>query len=374
LVRHTRPEEAIAALNRSLAIAERRGDVLHQIDLLSMMQTFHLRAANYEATLACARRASALSETIDDPATTVLAHSLLGVALHHIGDLRGSRAEHEAALRQHGPHSRSAVKYHSYNGPNLARNYLARTLCLLGYPVQARELARQAVENAEREGHPVTLTISLLWAVTVCLWSGDLQGTERYVDKVISNAATHFLSHFQAVGDGFKAVLKVRRGEAAAGVTSLQSYFADLAAAPNDFVAKEFIIALVQGLMATGRSAEGLALIDTTLLPVGTNVDALYMPELLRVKASVLLSMPEPRVDEGKAHLRQSLELSRQLGARAWELRAATDLAALLAEQGRFEEGRTLLQSVFAQFTEGRETPDLQAAERLLAALAVTNS
>ena len=65
----------------------------------------------------------------------------------------------------------------------------------------------------------------------------------------------------------------------------------------------------------------------------------------------------------------QSLELSRRQGARAWELRAATDLAALFAGQGHSERGRALLRPVFEQFVEGSDTADLKAAERLLATL-----
>jgi predicted ATPase len=66
----------------------------------------------------------------------------------------------------------------------------------------------------------------------------------------------------------------------------------------------------------------------------------------------------------------QSLELSRRYGARAWELRTATDLAALFANQGRSESGRALLQPVFEQFTEGFDMADLKSTERTLASLA----
>ena len=66
----------------------------------------------------------------------------------------------------------------------------------------------------------------------------------------------------------------------------------------------------------------------------------------------------------------QSLEWSRRQGARAWELRTATDLAALFANQGRSESGRALLQPVFEQFKEGLDTVDLKAAWRVLARMA----
>lgn len=66
----------------------------------------------------------------------------------------------------------------------------------------------------------------------------------------------------------------------------------------------------------------------------------------------------------------QSLELSRRQGARSWELPAAVDLAGLSITHGRPKDARALLQPVFDQFTEGRDTVDLKAAERLLASLA----
>jgi len=79
--------------------------------------------------------------------------------------------------------------------------------------------------------------------------------------------------------------------------------------------------------------------------------------------------MPRPSVEGAKRCFMQSLELSRRQGARAWELRTAVDLATLLADQGRRENGRALLQPVFEQFVEGRDTADLKAAERVLSNL-----
>jgi predicted ATPase len=90
---------------------------------------------------------------------------------------------------------------------------------------------------------------------------------------------------------------------------------------------------------------------------------------LLRVKGGLLLSMPRPNADDAQTCLMQSLEWSRRQGARAWELRTATDLAALFATQGRSESGRALLQPVFEQFKEGLDTADLEATRRLLASL-----
>lgn len=55
---------------------------------------------------------------------------------------------------------------------------------------------------------------------------------------------------------------------------------------------------------------------------------------------------------------------------KAYELRAATDLARLLGEAGRREEARELLVPVYGWFTEGLDTADVKAAKALLDELA----
>ena len=90
------------------------------------------------------------------------------------------------------------------------------------------------------------------------------------------------------------------------------------------------------------------------------------MPEALRTEGAILLSMASDTEDDAEACFAQSLELSRQQGALAWELRTATELAKLVASRGQSEKARTLLLPVFQQFTEGFDTADLKAAERLL--------
>jgi predicted ATPase len=66
----------------------------------------------------------------------------------------------------------------------------------------------------------------------------------------------------------------------------------------------------------------------------------------------------------------RSLEPSGRQGARAWELRTATDLSKLFADRGERERAREVLKPVLAKFIEGFDTADLKAAESLLADLA----
>ena len=118
------------------------------------------------------------------------------------------------------------------------------------------------------------------------------------------------------------------------------------------------------------RFDEGLRTIDQTIELIEANGDCLYMPEALRTKGAILLSMAQDLEEAAESCFEQSLEWSRSQRALAWELRTMTDLARLVAARGQSEKARALLLPVIGQFTEGFDTADLKAAERLLSALA----
>jgi hypothetical protein len=362
-------EAARAAVSRGLAIAEQRGDAPDQLQLLGLLHMFHHRIGDFRTALSYAKRSSAVSGTIKDPAAIASARCILGVSLHHMGDLGGARVELEAALRRGPASQRTSTIHLGFDHHNWAGSTLARNLWLQGHPAQAMELARQTVKDAARMGRPLTLSIALNCSVTVFLWSGDLESAEEHTDWLTSHAESHSLAPFLAVGRGFRGELAVRRGDAEGGVEKLMDCLKELHAARYRLLATSFSISLVEGLAATGRFAQGIAVIDERIRLDQADQALSYVPELLRVKGSVLLSMPQPMGDDPELCFMQSLELSRLQGARGWELRTAVDLAALLAGQGRSENARALLRPVFEQFVEGLDTADLKAAERLLATL-----
>lgn len=116
----------------------------------------------------------------------------------------------------------------------------------------------------------------------------------------------------------------------------------------------------------SGKIEQSGRLIDDAIRLVEQGGDHLYMPELLRMKGRVLLALPEPDVEKAEACLVRSLDLGRRKGAKAWELRAAVDLAKRLAVQDRQVEAKRLLRSALRGFAEGSE---IAGASRLLETL-----
>jgi predicted ATPase/DNA-binding winged helix-turn-helix (wHTH) protein len=362
---HGKTDAADAALKTSLAIAEELGDNLCQMGLLGVLHVLHVRSGNFKTARHYAERGSTVAGRMQHQAASALAHCMLGRALLFVGDVGGARAELEASLRHGSGLERPSTIYLAADRHYRPGIQLARTLWLQGYPAQAVERVHQTLK--EVVDHPVALTGALTWAIGVFFWVGDLPSAEMHIDWFIAHAEAHSLGPNAAVGWGLKAQLAIHQGDAKGGVESLRGYLEKIHAARHGLLIAEFNISLVQGLAATGQLTEAVTLIDETIRLVEANGDTVHMPELLRLKGSLLLSNPQPYVADAETFFGQSLELSRQQGARAWELRTAIDLAALYVSQGQSERGRALLAPVFRRFTEGFDTADLRAAERLLA-------
>ena len=363
-------EAARVALNRSLVIAEERGDTANQLQLLGRLHMFHHRTGEQEIALSYARRGFAISHTLADPDAIALAHTTVGVSLSYTGELADARAKLEASLR-HGPGSRrTSTIFQGSDHYNIAGAYLARTLWLQGYPAQAVARAHQTVEDAAGMDHPVTLSIALMWAASVFLWVGDLQTAEEHVDWAISHAQSHSLLPYLAVGRAHSAELAIRSGDPGGGVEALRTCLKQLHAAYFELQTTALNITLVQGLAATDRHDEAISIIDETIRMAGVNGELSYMPELLRMKGRMFLTKPQLLLDSAEICFVQSLEWSRRQGAVAWELRAAIDLSTLLAARGSVDHARTMLQPILAQFRDGRNTVDIKAGESLLASFA----
>ena len=80
-------------------------------------------------------------------------------------------------------------------------------------------------------------------------------------------------------------------------------------------------------------------------------------------------SQPALVLTEAENAFRHALAVARSQQVKSLELRAAMNLSRLWQQQGKHIEAYQLLTEVYAWFTEGFETQDLQEAQILLEAL-----
>jgi predicted ATPase len=115
-----------------------------------------------------------------------------------------------------------------------------------------------------------------------------------------------------------------------------------------------------------GRFSESVVTIEAAMQRAERDGDLVGMPEMLRIKGETLASMPGADLCEAEAVLVQSLELAGSQSALSLELRTAMSLVSLWSRQGRKQEAKRMLASVYGRFTEGFGTADLQTAKRML--------
>ena len=94
-----------------------------------------------------------------------------------------------------------------------------------------------------------------------------------------------------------------------------------------------------------------------------------YNAEIHRLRGELTGRLPYPDPAKAEDSFRTALAIAREQGTRGYELRAATSLARLRRDQGRFAEARDGLAPIYGWFTEGFDTPDLREARAMLEAL-----
>jgi predicted ATPase len=219
--------------------------------------------------------------------------------------------------------------------------------------------------DAEARRHPVGLCIAMIYTTTVLLWRGDLREAEERIERLIDHAARHSLAPYHAVGMAFKGELLLVQGSVAKGVSLLRSALTAMRAERHFVLDTAFSRAFAEGLLASGERVEATTILDGALARAESRGGACDTPEILRVKAAVVLADNPEDHAEAERLLVNALELSRAQSALSLELRAAMALLSLRERQGRPEDGRRGLAEVLARFSEGYETSDVKSARGL---------
>jgi hypothetical protein len=198
---------------------------------------------------------------------------------------------------------------------------------LRGFAQQAMQVAAECLEEAEKLGHPVSLSFALIYVATLHLWGGKLPAATAIIERLLAHAERHFLAPYYTVGLGLRAGLRLCNGDAAGAVELLRTCLRTLDAERHRILTGVFVSDLAQSLSMLGRLDEALAAVDEALAMGGNDESSFCTPELLRIRARILSLRSAPEPSEVEKCLLRALEMARHKAALAWELRTATDLA-----------------------------------------------
>ncbi len=351
-------DTAEAALRRGLALCSELGDPRNELMSLVSLHTFHERIGDFSTALTWAEASRRVADKLGSFEARAVAGSLLGISHHLAGEQLQARGELELSLEPSLP-------------PDLFRSRagiaLARCLWLLGYADQARAVADRTIRDSGAFGNPTIQCIVRLWNLSVCLWTGDLDKALEDLGTFSSLAEANAFELYIAAANGFRGQVAIIQGRTEDGVGLLKASLASMRAVRYEVLTSTFVPVLAKGLMDTGRDDEALRLLDATIDDCRRRGELFALPELWRVKAGAESSNAE-------RWLHDALECAQRQGARAWELRAANDLARAWLNSGRAEDARQLLTPLRKEFSEGLGTVDIREADQILACIASSGS
>ncbi len=295
-----------------------------------------------------------------------MAHRSAGFAHLLSGRLGAAREEMERFLAMYdvardGPGSGLATRDPKVSVCTL----LGICLTALGLPDSGAAVSLEGLRHAVAIDHVVSHVLGLRRACVRRMMQRDPQGVADLA-RELAAVSTRYET-FKGARDG--AIFRCWASFRADGERGLLAGAEDCIAhfdATGHWALLPFFMASIAELRGeAGDAAAAAKLLERACELVNTTGERWCEAEIIRLQARFCARDP----GDAEALLLSSLEKARNQCAKLWELRTATDLATLRREQGEAAAAREALAPVYRWFSEGRDTPDLVAARRLLSEL-----
>jgi len=345
-------------LARGLELARSFVDQRGQFEFLTGMHAFAARTGNFRGAVSAAAEAA----DIASDAEFASARWMLCMGHHLFGDEAQALASSEQALSHEAASAAKRKRYFGYDQRTPGLAVRARLLWLTGQTHKALHAAKQAIDEGAALKHPVSYCLTLLYATSVYLWSGRLAEAEQSIERLVDTSSKHLLEPYFAGGQALRGELLHARGEHEAAIPLLNDAAQRLNRERQIAQAPYCATVLADALRSTAQFGPALDVLDRAMeqrQPGGGSFD---LPEMLRVRAQILLGISADNRGEALDSLQHALDLARTQGAVSWALRAALALAALQPQGSRGQ-----IEALLARFPQEADGADLEAARSVLA-------
>jgi class 3 adenylate cyclase/predicted ATPase len=359
--------DAERAHARARELCVQLGDTPQLFPVLRGLMTYYQNRGDLQTTSQLGEQLLRLAQAQPDPVHLLLAHYQLGQALFYRGEPAAARTHQTQALALYDPqaHRALAVRYGGDLGV-MSGNLLARELWSLGFPEQALQHSQAARTLAEEVAHPLSLANALVHAAMVHQWRREVLRVHAQAAAAMTLITEQGFTQYWARGTVLHGWALAMQGQGEAGIAAIrQGLAADLATGSTQYQPYGLGL-LAEAYEAGGHPDAGLAALAEALAGLDTTELRYYAAELYRLKGALLLQQAVPDAAQAAACFQQALDVARQQQARSFELRAASSLARLWQSQDKRQDASDLLAPVYAWFTQGFDTADLQEAKTLL--------
>ena len=354
--------EIEASYLQARELAERLEDTTRLYPALWGLWFSNYARGRYQAARELGERLLAVAGSGSDTGWLLQAHHALWATLYAMGESTTAITHLDQGLALYDParHGSQAFLYGGHDAGACCQYHLARVQWLLGYPDRAVATLRDAVGLADSLAHPLTLVITLTAAAVVQYQVGDREAARKSAERAATVAKAHGLVAWIDDSAVLLACLAAKGGDDGQRIAELCRQFTTVRTSMA--VRYGLNLCLLAAALAevgdVGRGLEALSAIPEEHRGV------IYAAEIQRILGELLRQRGER--EQAEQCFRRAIEIARRRAERSLELRAATSLARLLAEEDRRDEARQTLAAVYGWFTEGFDTADLKAAKGLL--------
>jgi predicted ATPase len=238
--------------------------------------------------------------------------------------------------------------------------------------------------------HPYSLAFAWCWAA----WLRQLR-LEAEQSSALAEASTalcleHDFKLLELIGSLVAGWATAAQGQVETGLVQIRRRLTDFEHTGAQLGHMHFWVLLTDAELRAGHIKAGLAVVEQALAKLPEKGERFYEAELHRLKGELLLAAwdrlsslsnsPEwvfPKfgtdpqadrslIDQAENCFTRAIDIAAGQRLRALELKAALSLARLWSRQGRLSAARDTLAVLTAQFSEGRDTADVQQALALL--------
>jgi class 3 adenylate cyclase/predicted ATPase len=351
---------------RACELARHVGSTPELFPALSGLQYAQIVRGHMHKARALAEEFLGLAQPQQDPLILAVGHRMLAYTAWWQGDVIDVR-NHSAqglALYNRDQHRTCVVSYTQDSG--VLCGYLsAFAEWVLGYPTRAMQTMERTLAHARGLEHPYSVAITLLMSAQLSQLRRDPESARTQAEDAIATCREHGLDAVELWCLLPRGWALAERGEVTKGISDIREAMDRRRAMKMGAVWPWYLALLAEAYGKVGQLGEGLAALQEALQWVHRNDERLYEAEVYRIRGELLLKQDVADTAQAEQNFERALRVARHQQAKSWELRAAMSLSRLWLQNGKRDDARGLLMSVYSWFTEGFDTADLQDARVL---------
>jgi predicted ATPase/class 3 adenylate cyclase len=309
----------------------------------------------------------AIAVASDDLGIAIAARVRLGIMRYYRGQFAAARDHFAEALELSEAGTRELRDIAIAPDPPYAAAFLSVALAHLGSIEAAMSYGKAAVDGSQRLGasSPAFPLILSVWARTLEI-ARDIEQCAACSRMLVTVCEEQGYAHLLTVGKCELGWAVAMQGDVDGGKTLLLEGIAASRAMGSRLRPEAGKYLLADVLALAGQHDEALAVIDDVLTFSHATKACWMDAELHRKRGELLLARTETDETQAEQEFRHALEIAHDQSAKLFELRAATSLARLWSNQGKFGQARDLLRPIYADLSHGVECPDQFDARSLL--------